>query len=251
MLCKSEAIVIRSLDYGEGHKILLLLTAESGKVSVMARGAKKPRSRLAAAAQMFTHGEYTYYQQHAGKMGTLNHGEIIDAHQPLREHLLLGAYAAYLAELVDRLVADQEGRALFPQLAAALEALERGKDAAIVAHLFELRVLEETGYAPMLDACVQCRRDIDAERAAISAGAGGVVCADCRKSVQDAIAVGAKPFTLLRLFQRTDLRRLGNVSVSEETKRELARILDLWIRHHIGIPFKSRHFIEQMEKHGL
>ena len=200
---------------------------------------------------MFTCGEYTYYQQHAGKMGTLNHAEIIDAHQPLREQLLPGAYAAYLAELVDRLVADQEGRALFPQLKAALEALEQGKDANIVAHLFELRVLDETGYAPMLDACVQCRREIDAERAAISAAAGGSVCADCRRSVQDAVAVGAKPFKLLRLFQQTDLRRLGHVSVSEESKRELAHVMEMWMRYHIGIPFRSRHFIEQMEKYGL
>ena len=58
MLNKWEGIVFRTIPYGESNKIVTLFTREAGKVTAMARGAKKPRSKLAAVTQPFTHGSF-------------------------------------------------------------------------------------------------------------------------------------------------------------------------------------------------
>ncbi len=58
MLQKCEGIVLRTTDYGETNKIVTLYTREWGKIGVMARGAKKPKSRLSAITQPFTYGYF-------------------------------------------------------------------------------------------------------------------------------------------------------------------------------------------------
>lgn len=92
MLNKVNGVVIRTVDYGEGNKILRLYTEEKGKLSLMARGAKKVKSRHAAVSQLFTLAQYTFFS--SGSMGTLNHGEIIRPRSLIREDLVKTAFAA-------------------------------------------------------------------------------------------------------------------------------------------------------------
>ena len=79
MLQKCEGIVIRTTDYGETNKIVTLYTREWGKIGVMARGAKKPNSRLSAITQLFTYGYFLL--QNGRGLGSMQQGEIIT---PLR-----------------------------------------------------------------------------------------------------------------------------------------------------------------------
>ena len=243
-----EAIVIRSIDYGEGNKIVTLFTRTEGKVGVVARGAKKPKSRLGAATQPFVQGEYVYYR--SGQLGTLNHAEIVHSRHALRENILLAAHAAYMAELADKALQDQEaGTAMFEQFEAALNALEAGKDAQTVLHLFEMKILTATGYRPVLDQCVSCGRTEGPFVLAVASG--GLLCAACRGREAHAIGLSAQAQRLLRLFVAADLRRLGKIELKPETKRELKTCMRGLIDHFIGVPFKSRSFLDQMEKYGL
>ncbi|MGE0992705.1 DNA repair protein RecO, partial [Bacillus sp. GMa5/2] len=75
MFQKVEGIVIRTTDYGETNKIVTIFSRELGKISAMARGAKKPKSRLASVSQLMTHGHFLI--QMGSGLGTLQQGEII------------------------------------------------------------------------------------------------------------------------------------------------------------------------------
>jgi len=251
MLNRVEAVVIRTLDYGESHKIVVLLSREAGKISVMARGARKTRSRLAAVTQLFTYGEFSYYQSAHGQMGTLSDGDILASRHLLRSDLHKSAYAAYCAELVDRLVGDREGSAfLFAQFLAALEALEQGKDEQIVARLFELRMLDEAGYALSLERCASCGGEAD--QPVLHPASGGSLCSACSRPVRGGLMpVSDKSFRLLKLMQKLDLRRLGQVQVSPDTRRELGRVMREFMDWHVPHRWKTRSFIKQMEKYEL
>lgn len=251
MLYTVEAIVIRSMDYGEGHKILTLFTKEGGKVGVIARGAKKMRSRLAGLTLLFTYGEFTYYR--SGQMGNLSGGDIITSHQAIQDDIYKTAYAAYLLEMIDRMLLDQEGSAhLFEQLLAALEAIEENKDAQIIAHLFEMKMLSFGGYAPSLDACASC-----AEEAPLSAQVkfsiqlGGMLCTRCAHKDGHALVLSGRTVKLMQMFQRVDLKQLGQIQVSNESKEELRHAMRLFMNTHVSEYWKSHHFIEQMEKFDL
>ncbi|WNQ13467.1 DNA repair protein RecO [Paenibacillus aurantius] len=248
MLKRTEGIVIRSTDYGEGHKIVTLYTREAGKISLMARGAKKAKSRHTAVTQLFTYGEFVFFQ--GSGMGTLNQGDLIESHHALREDLHKAAYSSYLVEMVDRLVPDQEPNGmLFEQLKAGLSAIEEDKDADIVIHIMEMKMLALAGYLPQLDECVSCGSDEG--QMALSVMQGGVLCPRCRLKDPGALVLAPGTLKLLRLFQRMDLRRIGSVEVKAETKAQLKAAMRSFMDVHMGVKWKSRSFLEQMEKYNF
>ncbi|CAH1214057.1 DNA repair protein RecO [Paenibacillus plantiphilus] len=248
MQYRVEGIVIRSMDYGEGNKIINVLTRTNGKVGIIVRGAKKTKSRHGSLAQLFTHGEFLFFRNSG--LGTLTHGEIIESHHLLRERLELAAYASYAAELTDRALQEDESSGyIFEQLKACMAAYAEGKDAAIITQLYEMRILEVMGYGPVFDACVSCGNVVGSM--SLSAHSGGVLCSRCGYKDSFAQPLGDGALKLLRLFRRMDLRRLGSIQVKEETKGELKRAMRLLVDANLGLTLKSRSFLDQMDKFPL
>jgi DNA repair protein RecO (recombination protein O) len=248
VLYKLEGIVIRSMDYGENNKIIAIYTRHNGKMSVMVRGAKKLNSRFSSVTQLFTYGEFVLFK--SSSMGTLNQAEAIETHRKLRENLHMSAYSAYVVELIDRIVPEFEhNEMMFEQLKASLEAIGDGKDAAIVLHIMEMKMLAVAGYLPQLDACVRCGAR-DGEMA-ISIMQGGIVCNSCSTNDTEVIRISAAALKMLRLFQRMDLRRLGTIEVKETTKVQLKQIMRAFMDTYIDIRLKSRSFLDQMDKYQL
>ncbi|EGG37222.1 DNA replication and repair protein RecO [Paenibacillus sp. cl141a] len=251
MLYRAEGIVIRSMDYGEGNKIITLCTKESGKVGVLVRGAKKVKSRHAALTQLFTYGEYVFFRNGTG-LGNLNAGEIMESHHGLREDLVKAAYASYACELLDRVLQDEEtGAFWFHQLKACLEALQEDKDPQIIINLYEMKILQAAGYGPELDVCISCNQSRKDEDMLVSPRLGGVLCRYCKHLDPPAMAISPRTLKLLRLFGRLDLRRLGNVDVKDETKAELKKVMRALMDMQLGLRLKSQNFLDQMDKYNI
>ncbi|PRA05531.1 MULTISPECIES: DNA repair protein RecO [unclassified Paenibacillus] len=250
MLYRVEGIVIRSMDYGEGNKIITLCTESGGKVGVLVRGAKKPKSRHAALVQPFTYGQYVYFRNTG--LGTLNAGEIVESYHELREDLVKASYASYACELLDRVLQDEEtGTFWFKQLKACLQALKEEKDPVVITSLYEMKILQASGYGPQLDECISCNQERPDEQLFISPRLGGVLCRACKHFDPPAMSVSPKALKLLRLFAQLDLQRLGNISVSESTRDEIKKLMRAFMDHQLGLNLKSRSFLDQMEKYGI
>ncbi|ETT44528.1 DNA repair protein RecO [Paenibacillus sp. FSL K6-1122] len=250
MLYRVEGIVIRSMDYGEGNKIITLCTESGGKVGVLVRGAKKPKSRHAALVQPFTFGQYVYFRNTG--LGTLNAGEIVESYHELREDLVKASYASYACELLDRVLQDEEtGTFWFKQLKACLQALKEEKDPVVIISLYEMKILQASGYGPQFDECISCNQERPDEQLFISPRLGGVLCRACKHFDPPAMSVSPKALKLLRLFAQLDLQRLGNISVSESTRDEIKKLMRAFMDHQLGLNLKSRSFLDQMEKYGI
>ncbi len=247
MLYRVDGIVIRSTDYGEGNKIVTLLTRTHGKQGVVIRGARKTKSRYGALAQLFTYGDYAFYK--SGSLGTLNSGEVIEPFRELREGLEGPAYASYAAELTDKAVGDEDASGyLFGQLKACLSALAEGKDPAVIIRIYEWKVAAASGYSPVLDSCVNCGRTEGVFR--FSAASGGALCPVCQGRDPGAFTLDDAVWKLLKLFARLDLDRIGTISVKDSSKKQLQAVLRSWIDTHLGLHLKSRNFLDQLERHG-
>lgn len=247
MLVKWEGIVIRSVDYGESSKVVTLFTREHGKIGVMARGAKKAKSRLAAVSQLFTHGYFMCKTGPGSGMPDLSQGEMIEAYRDLRQNLIHTAYAAYMAELLDRLTHEREPNPyLFQLLALTFRYLDEGKDAEILCRIFESKMLIVGGIRPQLHACAHCGSE--REPYAISVTQGGLLCPNCQPSDPYAITVAAGTWKLLRLFQLFDLERLGDIDVKPATRSQLRHVLRSFFDEHLDLRLKSRSFLDQVEK---
>ncbi|HEU4965514.1 MAG TPA: DNA repair protein RecO [Bacilli bacterium] len=249
MATKMEAIVLRTVDYGENNKILTLLTLQLGKIAALARGAKKPQSPLSAISQPFTYGSYIIQIGATQGMGTIYTADLLDSFRPIREDLYKTAYASYILELVDKFVEDREpSQGLYLLVLTTLQHLKEGKDPEIVARLVELNLLEVAGLRPELYQCAHCYRPLESS-IRFSILHGGPLCGDCHAA--DERAVWMKPVTLrlLQTLQRLDIRRLGETRVGPDVKRQLNKILRLYVDEFSGVHVRSRNFLDQLHKY--
>jgi DNA repair protein RecO (recombination protein O) len=245
MLQKCEGIVIRTTDYGETNKIVTLYTREWGKIGVMARGAKKPNSRLSAITQLFTHG---YFLVQIGKgLGSLQQGEINTSMRSIREDIFLTAYSSYIVELTDKGTEEKKPNPfLFELLHQTLNYLNEGYDQDILMNIFELKMLNVMGLYPNLDKCSVCGSTDG--NFSFSIRENGFICHRCLNKDPYHFKISPASAKLVRLFYYFDLSRLGQISVKEETKVELKKIISAYYDEYSGLHLKSKKFLNSMDR---
>ncbi|MFZ0370358.1 MAG: DNA repair protein RecO [Halobacillus sp.] len=244
MLEKVEGIVIRTRDYGETHKIVTFFTREKGKIGVMARGAKKPKSRTSSVTQPFIHGMYLI--QIGSGLGSLSQGEMITSLRSIREDIVKTAYASYLAELVDKLIDEkQPDPFMYEQFLQTLLWMNEGKDAAVLSMIYELKLFKKAGFSPVVDHCINCGSQEGPYSFSILEG--GLLCYRCKHKDPNAYALPDPLPKLLRIFVHMDVKRLGQISMKEKNKKILRLILDEYYDQYGGYLLKSKKFLKQLD----
>lgn len=248
MLSKLEGIVLKTRAYGETNKVVILMTEESGKIAVMARGAKKPSSRLSGVTQPFTHGNFLVAK---GKgMGTLQQGEAISTMRHIQQDIEATAYASYVMEMVDRLVEnDRPEPGVFHMLRQALHAIEEGYDPEAISLFVEWKMLPFTGVQPTLSHCAGCG-SVEGEFA-FSFGQGGFLCHRCFHMDPYIIRLTPTQLKLIRIFYNMPIDQVGNLTLKKETKRFIKNIVSTIYEEQSGMRFKSKSFITQLERTPL
>lgn len=213
----TDALVLRRADWRDYDRMVTLLTP-NGRVDAVARGCRRPKSALLAAAEPFTAGEYTLYL--SGGRYSIDQFRATDTFYALREdyeRLTHGAYWLRLLEM--QAVPNQPSEELFRLSLRALAHLCYTKlHPVILTMAFELHFLSILGLAPQMDACVRCGKPVEGN-AWFDAQGGGVVCVSCRRTLPD-ISNGARRI-LLRVpptkFEAVD-KLAGRPDVCEAAK---------------------------------
>lgn len=245
MLQKCEGIVIRTTDYSETNKIVTLFTREWGKVGVMARGAKKPSSRLSSVTQLFTYG-YFLVQTGSG-LGSLQQGEMISSMKSIGGDIFLTAYASYIVELTDKCTDEKKPNPFhFELLYQTLNYLNEGYDPDILMNIYEMKMLNVLGLYPILNQCSVCGSTDG--HFSFSLREGGFLCHRCLDRDPYHFKISQATVKLLRLFYYIDLSRLGNISVKEETKAELKKIISAYYDEYSGLYLKTKKFLNSMDQ---
>lgn len=238
-LYKAEAIVLRARNLGEADKIMTLFTFERGKVDAVARGVRRPRSRLLGVTQLFTHGRYLLYERKS--LDTISQGEIVRSFLPLREDLYRMAHASYVAELIDRTTElNDRHPALFALLLMTMELLATGEQPTLTTRYFELQLLQQLGFRPHLADCVRC--GAEAARS-ISLELGGLLCERCRASDPAAVRLDDEALEVMRYLSRAEPARLHIVRPSARAMRTLENVLPKFCAVRIGRPLHSMEFL--------
>jgi DNA repair protein RecO (recombination protein O) len=179
---KTEAVVLRSIRYGEGDRVLHLYTPHRGRMGAIAKGARKARSRFGGRLEPFFHLRLVLHEGR-GDLLTVTGAETVAAHPRLRERRAALDAAGRACDAVARLFESGDPNpAVFHLLRNELALLDAGDDFAGRANqlAFRLKLLLAAGLVPQLEACAQCG-DSD-HLAGFSGAAGGVVCAACEGS---------------------------------------------------------------------
>ena len=155
-----------------------MLTPDRGKISLIARGARRKNSRLAAACQLLAYSELTIYEK--GQWFMLDEAETLELFTGLRTDFVALSLASYLADLTDATAQTEDTSQLLRLLLNALYALSvLHKPPQLVKPAFELRLMALSGFEPLADGCAVCGRP-EPEKPVLDAVHGGVASA-CRE----------------------------------------------------------------------
>ena len=244
-----EAILLRAVDFGESDRIAHLLTPEVGRLTVIAKGARRSVRRFPGTLDVFNHLRITARTRPRGGMAFLEQATLISPFLALRDRPARYALGCYLLELLDRMAPENGGRPdavrLFDFAVSALRALETAEPDRRLRWLVELRALDALGLRPELRHCVRCGRP-PGERAGFLVADGGVVCAQ-HAAERQAGVVPVHLGTLRALEQALELdwSRLGRLTLGREALAEAEALLFRFQRFHVGIELRSERFLEQ------
>ncbi|MHB9144156.1 MAG: DNA repair protein RecO [Symbiobacteriia bacterium] len=244
-LYKAEALVLRVRDFGEADKILTLLRREGGKAQAVAKGARRPRNRLAGVSQVFTHCHLMLF--HGRSLDNLSQSEILNSFGALREDLTKMAYASYMAELTDEMVRDHDPHpGVFLLLLTSQHLLAAGAPPEPVLHAFELRLLGELGYRPSLDACVNCGGPLAGAQVRFSPNAGGALCGNCLGADESGTMVSRGAVETMRHLLTSDLARVHLLRLDPAMAGEIATALGRYLAYRLDKRLKTLDFLELM-----
>ncbi|WP_430534289.1 DNA repair protein RecO [Listeria rocourtiae] len=241
---KCEGIVIRTTNYRESDKIVVIYSREYGKIGLVARGAKKTKSRLAAVTQLFTNGVFTFYPNRG--LGTLQQGEAIASFSSIQTDIFLTAYATYACELLDKATEEQQANGpLYNLFYQIIHHIDEGYDPQVLTQIFEMKMLSVLGLYPTMNRCAICGQPEG--RFDFSAYANGIVCHRCFERDKYRLHLTERSVKLLRLFYIFQLDRLGSIDVKQETKDEIQRAIDTYYEQYSGLYLKSKKFLNNMK----
>ncbi len=222
---------MRSIKLGETDRLITLLSPEKGRISAVAKGARKTKSKLSAAVDLFVCGDYVLFK---GKnLFTVTQCSIIRSFPALNIDFNSYAYATYFAEIVQRvIVEDDKSDQIFDLLTETLALLSEASDHFMLARAFELKLLSVVGYHPGFDECICCRSK---RRGFFSSMLGGLVCDSCKRHDRSAVFFSEGSVALARFMIGSPLQKAGIVKAGERQRQELYTYNSGLIQHHLDI----------------
>ncbi len=248
-LYTASAIVLRRTNFGETDRIVTLYTREYGKVGAIAKGARKPISRLAGATEVLT---YAKFQLAGGRsLHIISQIEVKDSFPRIRADLYRSAYAMYIAEVVEKMQEELDPNPeVFDLLLSTLYLIERPNDPEKIARMFDLQFMKILGYEPILNRCLRCSAPLPAEEIYFSPSMGGTVCRSCGYLPDDAIPISRAAVETMRALLTAEARAIERMEIPQELLDQIARVMRWYIRYRAEREFKSLDFIQSLKLQG-
>lgn len=246
MYITTTGLVLRETEYRETSKILTVFTAETGKITVSVKGARRRGSKLAAAAQLLAYSEMTLFS--GGGRWTLTEARSLEQFRGLRDDVALLALGSYFAELMETLAPEEQAE---PEMLAlglnALYVLASGKkQPTLVKAAFELRLMELAGLAPLTDGCAVCGRE-SPESPVLSLRGGVIYCAGCRPEGETAaVRLDTGSLAAMRHILHCDSRKLYAFSVSDAALTRLGKAAEQYVLSQLDRNFKTLDFYKKI-----
>ena len=250
---RTEAIVLRLLDYGESDRIVTFCTSGYGKIRGIAKGARRSRKRFANALEPFCLSQILFTRRGPDSLAMIDSSEVISHFPLIRADLEKTLRASYLIDLTDQFLPEEKkNETVFELLRTFLRLFEKDPATESLLRFFEIRLLKLAGYDPVLDRCLLCSTPVGNETTyRFVAANGGLTCLSCRPDGPDAIPLALGTVRTLLLGRDMPVEKLARILLSGQSADESRRFLAHFIRHLLGREPKSLHVLNEIRRLGI
>jgi DNA repair protein RecO (recombination protein O) len=237
---KTEAIVLRSMRFGEADRVLHLYTLDRGRVGAVAKGIRRTKSRFGGRLEPMSHVELVLHEGR-GELQTITGVQLVRSHSAARDgHYRLSVGFVGLEAVLKLFPEQEENDRAFSALARFLDLLDEVEardgrpalDPLVLA--FQLKLLWLAGYLPHLTSCAEC--GAEAGLVGYSPRAGGAVCANCRA---DAIPLSAAGLRGIEGLLRAPLADAGSVELGARAARDALAVIASSYEFHGGFRLRT------------
>jgi len=247
----THAVILRSVDVGESDRILHLLVPEHGRVTAMAKGARRSAKRFAGTLDLFNHLRVSLHRPRGQEIGRLDQAVLVRHYAPLRTDAARFALGCYLLELLDRLAPEGGARRdmerLFRFALDSFEAIAAHRPDPALRTILELRALDALGLRPELRRCVGCSRELAGEQAVgFHVADGGPVCGACAARRSGVLPVHVGTLRALDRALALDAGQLDRLILSARAVEEARSVVGRFQLFHVGVELRSQRFLDRM-----
>ena len=242
---KTKAIIIKAIDYKENDKLIWAYCEELGKITFIAKGAKKSKSKNLSLTLPLCFGEYIFFK--GRNLYNLQEGKIINSFQGLLNNLDKLTYSSYVCELIDICVQDAEvNKELFRDFITCLYLLNTdAMDYELLIRAFELRLLSATGYRVEFEKCCMCKKSIVTSDY-ISLSHFGGVCVECNK--EHGLYISRAGYNALRFLNNTSMDKIYRLNVNKDIKKQIEKVTTFIINSNYSRKPKSLEMLNYIKE---
>ena len=246
MIVRTDAVVLRAFDYRETSTIATLLTRRDGVVSVLARGARRPKSRFGATLQPMTYIQIVYYVKEGRTLQTLTEAAHVQRFPNLTANLGRVTAGLRMVELVRAMLHEGDSQPMVLKLLVqTLTWLNHAEDRiANALPWFQLRLATLLGFAPDVR-----KDDIDAlteDGGYLLLDTGGTASS---RGGMNSVKASRAALRAFAIFARTELKTAGRMDLDNGCRHEVEALVDAYLRYHVEgkYPDRVRNVTMQLE----
>jgi len=250
----TNAILLRKIEYGDHDLIISFLTKSKGKISVIAKNAKKSVKRFSGALDLFFADRIhcTFLKKKKDGLIILSHAELENGFTNIRYDIFKTAYASFWVELIYFWLEEDKAQSdLYDLLFFSLDTLNTGAiSKEVLSLLFQIRFMSLSGFSPNIENCDICKTPVDSieqKKIRFDFKEGRIICQNCVKK-RSKYGMTVSKGTLKQLFwiKNSDISRTDRIRFSDFAIKEGTRLLEAFIPFHMGRDFKSLQFLKRI-----
>jgi DNA repair protein RecO (recombination protein O) len=244
---QTEAVIIKKTKLGEADRILTLYTPGLGKIQAVAKGVRRPKSKMSGHLELLTHSQVTLAR--GRNLDIITGSQTINGFLPLKTDLWLISYGLYVIELVNQFTAEHvEDESLFRLLLETLQSLCQANNRELLLRYFEIQLLEASGYRPQLQECITCHQSLEPITNSFCASIGGTLCPVCSMNQPFARPISVNALKVLRFIQGNDYNAVGRLKIDVPLSRELENITRSYLKYLLEREVKSANWLDELKE---
>lgn len=241
-----HGLVLRTVDMGENDRLMTILTAEEGKITLSAKGVRSVKSRRMAACQPFCYSVFTVTYKNGKR--TLTETQLLEHFYTLREDIDRFALASYLCEVAEVVTVEESGQEnILSLLLNCLYLLGKAqKPLWVIKGVFEWRLACLLGYMPDLSVCAEC--GAEGGSMALSLPDGCLYCADCMMKEPKPLAIYLDGvLDLLRYLSTAPAKRIFAFEADSAIEPTFSAVCEKYLLHQVGRTFSTLAFYKTLK----
>jgi DNA repair protein RecO (recombination protein O) len=250
-LFSTPAILLRRHSYGDYDLIITFYTLTNGKLTVIAKNAKKSRKRFAGILELFSILNLVCADTRGRGLPVLQEAVLASPASGIRGNIRRTAYASYWAELINQWAEEGKTQAsIYELLKYGLHVLDTGEIAEEAASIiFQMRFLTLSGLMPNLTSCIRCRKPIEKfthDRCVFELASGGLVCQGCSSFHSSHVRLSKGTIKQLLWIRDNPFHHLARLKFNPAAIVESRELLEMFVPYHMGKEPKSLGFLKEM-----